>query len=399
MDGKARPAAPDPRLLRRFPTIQSFRAAARRRLPRFAFDFLDGAVGEELAAMRNIRALEEVVLAPRFGLDVSEVATEVELLGRRWSSPIGVAPVGSGNLYWPGGEEALAAAAQAANIPFCLSTTAISPIEKIARIAPDVLWFQLYHLTDMRLTEDLVRRAEACGVKALVLTMDLSTTSKRNRDVANGFTTRFNHGPAFYLRLATAPLWSLAMLRAGPPYPGSLARYGPSGVSPAAAAAAVWPLVSTSTTWEHARRVREIWKGRLVLKGLLRADDCEKAVALGADAVVVSNHGGRQFDAAPAPIDALPSVVAAVGAKVPVLFDGGVRGGLDVLKGLVRGASMVFSGRSFYYGTAALGPRGGVHALSILHLELQSNMRQMGVRSIEEMRAAGPWEVSRLATG
>lgn len=387
-----RPAEPDPRRLTQFPSVPSFRAAARRRLPRFAFDYLDGACGEEDAARRNVEAFRRVLLRPRFGVDVSEVSTEVELLGRRWSSPIGISPVGYGNMYWPGAEEALAAAAQAANVPFGVSTVTIKSLETLAAIAPDVLWFQLYHHSDMKLTEDLVHRARAVGVEVLLFTIDLPTTSKRNRDLVNRFTMPFKPGLGFYAELARAPRWSLATLRAGMPYPATLVPYGPPGLSPSEAAAMVDPMLSTVTTWEHVERIRALWPGKFVVKGILRPDDAEKAVAAGADAIIVSNHGGRQFDAAPASIDVLPEITRAVGAKVPLLLDSGVRGGLDVLRGLVRGASLVLSGRSFYYGAAAMGPDGGPHALSLLHAELQSNMRQMGVRSLEEIRSDGPWE-------
>ncbi|MEZ5774362.1 MAG: alpha-hydroxy acid oxidase [Hyphomicrobiaceae bacterium] len=388
----AGPEPPDPKLLRRFPSIQSFRAAARRRLPRFAFDYLDGAVGEELAARRNIAALEEMRLMPRFGVDVSAVSTEVEVLGRRWASPIGVSPVGYASMFWPGAEEATARAARAANVPFALSTVSIRSLEDIAAIAGPSLWFQLYHLSQMELTEDLTRRARAAGVDVLVFTIDLPTTSKRNRDILNRFTLPFEPGPGFYLQVARAPRWALATLRAGMPYPATLVPYGPPGLSPSEAAARIDPMLSTVTTWEHVARIREIWPGKFVIKGVIRPDDAEKSVAIGADGVIVSNHGARQFDAVPAAIDALPGVVAAVGSKVPVMFDSGIRGGVDVLKALVRGARLVFSGRSFYMGAAAIGPEGGPHALSILHLELQSNMRQMGVASLAEIASDGPWE-------
>jgi L-lactate dehydrogenase (cytochrome) len=386
-----RPTAPDPELLSRFPSIQSFRAAARRRLPTFAFDYLDGAVGEELAACRNIAALEAVQLTPRFGIDVGEITTEVELLGRRWSSMIGVSPVGYGDMYWPGAEEAMAAAAQAANVPFLLSTVSIRPLEAIAAIAADVLWFQLYHLAEWSLTEDLIRRVRAAGIEVLVVTIDLPITSKRNRDLANRFTMPFRPGLGFYLDLMRVPRWSLATLKAGLPYPGTLVPYGPPGLSPSEAAAAIDPMLSTVTTWEDVARIRELWPGQLVVKGVIHPQDAEKAVSIGSDAIFVSNHGGRQFDAVPPSIDALPGVAAAVGSKVPLLLDSGIRSGLDVLKGLVRGASLVLSGRSFYYGAAAAGPRGGPHALSILHQELESNMRQLGVRSLAEIHAGG-WE-------
>lgn len=367
------PSEPDAERLSRFPSIASFRPAAKRRLPRFAFDYLDGACGDEVAANRNVEAFRRIELRPRFGLDVSQVSTEVELFERRWASPIGISPVGYGNMYCPGAEQALARAAQAANVPFSASTVTITSLETLAGLAPDVLWFQLYQLADMRLTEDLVRRALDAGVKVLLFTIDLPTTSKRNRDLVNRFTIPFEPGFRFYAELMRAPGWSLATLRAGLPSPGMLMPYG-------------------VTTWEHVARIRELWPSKLVVKGVMRADDAEKAISIGADGILVSNHGGRQFDAVPASIDVLPEISQAVGGRVPLLLDSGVRGGLDVLKALVRGASFVLSGRSFYYGAAAMGPEGGPHALSILHSELSNNMQQMGVRSLAEIRSDGPWE-------
>jgi L-lactate dehydrogenase (cytochrome) len=389
------PPEPDPRLLRRYPSVQSFRLKARRRLPRFAFDYLDGAAGEELAPRRNISALEAIELLPRFGIDVLNVSTRVEIFGKTWSSPIGVSPVGYGDMYWPGSERAMASAAQAANIPFVLSTVSCTSLEEIAKVAPDVLWFQLYHATNDAITEDLARRAHDCGVKVLVLTIDLPTTSKRNRDLVNGFSLPFEPGLRLYLDLLRIPEWSLRTLIAGMPMPRTLDRNGSKNLSPGHAAAEVDRLISTVTTWEHVKRIRSLWPGRLVIKGLLHPEDARLAIGLGCDAILVSNHGGRQFDAAPASIDALPGIVAAVGAQVPVFMDGGIRSGLDVLKALVRGAAIVFSGRSFYYGAAAIGAQGGPHALSLLHMELLSNMRQMGTCSLAEIHEGGPWEFPR----
>jgi (S)-mandelate dehydrogenase len=397
----AKLAARAARLRQRFPTVEDLRARARWRVPRFAFDFVDGGANEEVCVNRNLAAFRAVELLPRYCLEMKEVSTEVELFGARYAAPIGIAPMGSPGLMWPGAEYYLAREAQHARIPYVLATPANAAIEQIAELAPDVFWFQLYRFphNDHAITFDLVRRAEAAGARVLVPTVDSAGKSKRPRDIRNAVAVPFPITPGTVLQVATSPAWALSLLRHGMPRTENLVPYAGPNPTQVSTARTMQLRSGGSHTWEELAQLRDRWPRAFVIKGILHPADAERAVALGADGIIVSNHGGRHFDGAPASIDILPAIVAAVGARTTVMIDSGIRGGLDVVRALALGAKATFAGRPFVYGLAALGQLGAAHVIDLFLDEIRTELIHVGVRSPAEaatitVRHPGAWPVA-----
>ena len=307
----------DAELMRRFPLFTDMLAAASTRVPKRIAGYLLGGADTEGGLAENCAAFARMRLLPRYGIDISQLSTEVELFGRTYAAPFGVAPVGYSSAIWPGSEQALAMAAQTANVPYISSTFAIEPLESIRRCAPGVAWFQIYYFQSMETTLALVKRAGLAGYHVLVLTIDIPTYSKRTRDHRNGLQFPPVMTPALLAEVAMTPVWAAEFLKRPYPLPGNLMTYARN---PSGGEAALRELLGTTEvhaiTWDEVSAVRKAWPGRLVIKGIQHPRDAETAVALGADGVIVSNHGGRQFDAAPAPINSLPAVVA-----VPSLYD------------------------------------------------------------------------------
>jgi L-lactate dehydrogenase (cytochrome) len=398
IDTTAVPQAPgatraiDPRVerdRRRFPTIEDLRRRARWRVPRFGFDFVDGGANLEECARRNIAALAAVELLPHYCIETKGLSTETELFGRRYAAPFGISPMGTGGLMWPGAEVMLAREAQKRRIPYVLATPASASIEQIAAIAPDVFWFQLYRFAsdDHAITYDLVRRADAAGAHVLVPTIDSAGKSKRPRDIRNGIGLPVTFGPQTFVQAALAPFWALALYRVGMlrvenlvPYTGGLATRD-------ATTTVMQTRGGGSHTYEELARLRDRWKRPFVVKGVLHPADAERLVALGVDGLIVSNHGGRHFDGAPASVDVLTAIVAAVGSRATVILDSGIRGGLDIVRALALGAKAAFAGRPFLYGLGALGERGAAHVFDLFFDELRTEFQHVGVRSVAE--AAG----------
>ena len=397
--GGAAEAARAEVLRRRFPTIEDLRRRARRRVPRFAFDFIDGSANDEECARRNTTALSAVELLPRYCLDIKGLSTEVELFGRRYAAPFGVAPMGSGGLMWPGGEEYLAREAQRRNIPFILATPANVSIERVAQIAPDVFWFQLYRFAanDHAVTFDLLRRADAAGAQVLVPTIDSAGKSKRPRDIRSGVTVPFVLSPSIVYQVATSPAWAWALYRNGMLRSENVVPYTSGPATRDSTAKVIMQVRSSgSHTWDELARLRDRWKRAFVVKGVLHPEDAERLVSLGADGLIVSNHGGRHFDGAPAAIDILPAIVAAVGSRATVMVDSGIRGGLDIVRALALGAKATFAGRPFLYGVGALGEEGARHVVDIYFDELRTEFQHVGARSVAEAatvtaRHPGAW--------
>jgi (S)-mandelate dehydrogenase len=388
------------RLRRRFPTIADLRARARARVPRFAFDFVDGGANDETCVERNVKAFRAVELLPHYCVDTKGASTEVELFGARYAAPIGMAPMGSPGLMWPGAEEYMAQAAQRARIPFVLATPGNASIERIAELAPDVFWFQLYRFpyNDHAITFDLVRRADAAGARVLVPTVDSAGKSKRPRDIRNRVALPFPITASSVWQVATSPAWAWSLLRHGMPRTENLVPYAGPDPTQVSTGRTMELRSGGSHTWDELARLRERWKRAFVVKGILHPQDAERAVGLGADGIIVSNHGGRHFDGAPATIDVLPAIVAAVGSRATVMVDSGIRGGLDVVRALALGAKAGFAGRPFLYGLAALGPVGAAHVVDLFLEEIRTEFTHTGVRSVAEAAAItarhpGAWQV------
>ncbi len=369
----------------RWPSVADLRARARTRLPHFAWEYLDSGTGRDEAVARNEDALARITLVPR--LLRGELAPRIEttLFGVTHSSPIGIAPVGLTSAIWPGADAMLARAAAAEGIPFVSSTVGTGLLEDIGPLCDGRGWFQLYPPRDPAVRDDLCDRAAASGYTTLVVTADVPAPSRRERPRRAGMGAPRRPGPRHVARVLSRPAWARALVRHGGPRFRTLEAYT-DGVSLAEISRYVATRLGGTLSWEYLAALRERWEGPLVVKGIMHPDDARRCVDTGADAVQVSNHGGRQLDAAPAAIDVLPLVVDAVGDRVPVLFDSGVRSGLDVARALALGASFVFCGRAFMYGLAALGSEEGVrHTHRILTADLVNVMHQVGCESTAEL--------------
>jgi (S)-mandelate dehydrogenase len=376
-------------LYRHYPTIDCGRRGARRRLPHFAFEYCDGGSGKDDAGIkRNWAALDAVELVPRYGVMPSLPPCDVELFGRRYSAPIGIAPMGGPAVVWPGADMYLARAAQRARIPYTLGTVGCATIEKIAEIAPDVFWFQLYRAArnDHAIGFDLVRRAQAAGCHALVLTIDVPVRTTRAREVIVGLGGAFHPDLRKIVQMLMSPGWTMALRKNGIPRFSNLRAYAGDNISIADMVAFARREMGGAFTWEEVARYRDRWKGPLIVKGIMHPQDAEKAVSLGVDGMFVSNHGGRQIEALPAPIDVLPAIVKQVGKRATVMMDSGIRSGTDVVRAYALGAAAAFAGKAFLWGLGALGEEGPAHVIDLLMEETQAALGQLGAQRPEEAR-------------
>jgi len=375
--------------LARAQSIEDLRRMAARRLPRAMFDFIDGGAEDELTLRANREAFERLRLRPRVLVDVSQLDTRTELLGAQAPLPLAVSPTGMAGVAWPKAELEIARAAARCGIPYTLATPATSSIEEVAREVGEKLgarlWFQLYVLRHPAILEKLIARALAAGYEALVVTVDLAAGGKRERDSRNGLAVPLRPNRRNVADLLLHPRWLAQMALRGFPKFANLLDLVDARARPGGIVAFVANELDSSFDDARLARLRERWPKKLVVKGVQRGDDAARAVAIGADAVVVSNHGGRQLDGARASLDALPEVVQAVGARVPVLVDGGVRRGADLVKARLLGAQAAMIGRATLYGAAVAGEAGAERALEILTEELQRTMRLCGARSLAEL--------------
>jgi L-lactate dehydrogenase (cytochrome) len=369
-------------------TVLDYRELARRRLPRQLFDYVDGGAYEEATMRANVADLEAVLLRQAVMRDVSVRDPSVEVLGRRLALPIVLAPVGLGGMLAPRAEVQAARAAEAAGVPFVESTVSICPLEEVAQATSAPPWFQLYVMRDRAYTEELMARAGAAGSPVLVLTIDLAVVGARHRDTRNavvGAPGRWARARRA-LDLLAHPRWIATVALGGRPLTfGNLERAVPGARSPAEFKDWVDAQFDPGVTWDDVAWVRENWKGRLVVKGVLDPDDARHAVDAGVDGIVVSNHGGRQLDAVPSTARALPEVADAVGDRVEVLADGGVRNGLDVVKMAALGARAVLIGRSWAWAVAARGEAGVRHVLEAMQADIDMALALTGRPSLASL--------------
>ena len=369
--------------------LEDMRTLARRRLPRIAFDFIDGGADDERGMQRNRDAFSRHCLLPRYLRDVSKRLQTVSLFGRSYASPIGISPTGLAGLWRPDADLMQAAAARDANVPFLLSSASNAALEDVMKVAPEHVWFQMYCTTNEQINADLVLRAIACQVKVLVISVDVPVNSNRERNKRNGFARPFRMTPAIVLEALGHPAWVLRYLRTGgvpmmqnwKPYAGQNA-----------AATDVADLYGTLTpapmvSWEHIKRIRAAWPGPMLIKGLLHPEDAFEAARLGVNGLVVSNHGGRQLDAAPASLEMLPMIAAAVGDRMELILDSGVRRGSDVVIARCLGARACIFGRPSLFGVAAGGQPGVARVLQIMHDEIDMVLAQMGCADFNDLSA------------
>ncbi|OZI77820.1 alpha-hydroxy acid oxidase [Bordetella genomosp. 12] len=366
--------------------VADFRQRARRVLPRFVFDYVEGGAEDERCLARNRADLERLDLLPQGLRDTRHVDTGVDVFGQRWAAPVGVAPVGLAGLVRPGGDVLAAAAAGAAGLPYVLSTASNSRLEAVREATSGPCWMQLYVMQARELAEQIVQRAQAAGFDALVLTIDVPVSGYRERDVRNGFSLPFRPGPAMLWDMLRHPRWLARMAASGAPGFVNLAPQRQTA-SPQAQAALLARAMDRSLVWEDLAWLRSLWRGPLLLKGVLHPEDARRAASLGVDGIIVSNHGGRQLDAAPSAIRMLPQIRAAAGQTLPLFVDGGVRRGADVARALASGANGVFVGRPMAYGLAVAGQAGVEQVLTLLAAELARTMTLMGVARVQDFGA------------
>jgi len=365
---------------RSLPTVADARALAASRLPRLIYDFIDGGAGQERGLASNTIDLDRVLLQPRSLADVTAISLKTNLMAREWNVPFGIAPMGMCDLAWPGTDHAFAALSQRHNLPLGVSTASSTPLEELLRRSDGRAWFQLYVTGSADDALSLSDRAARAGYDTLMLTVDVPRIGKRPRDVRNGFSTPFRMTPRHFLDFATHPNWSLSTLASGTPRMANFSGANAQGYDRNAP--------RTGANWSFLQQLRERWRGRLIVKGVLSVEDAIRIRDLGVDALCVSNHGGRQLDSAPSPITVLPRIRQAVGPDYPLLFDSGIRSGEDIVKARALGADFVLIGRPFMYATAAIGPEGAQRLFDCLHGEIETALAQLGVASIRSVTRA-----------
>lgn len=370
-------------LMQKYPMIDDLIPIAHRRIPRYAIDYLEHGSGRERLLRRNQAAFDDVRITPCYMRDLSALDPSKALFGRRYDLPIGIAPVGMGSLIWPRAELYNARAAGQHNIPMTLSTVACASIETVAEAAAGRLWFQLYSPKDEAVRFDLLNRAQAAGIDVLIVTVDVPVPPRRERTLRSGLSVVPRITARNICHAMLHPVWSIETLRHGVPQFRNFSPYMPEGSSLQEAANFVRGQLGRPLLADELKAIRDRWSGKLIVKGVLHPENALNMVRLGVDGVLVSNHGGRQSDASPTSIEALPAIIEAVDRKAVVLLDSGVRSGLDVLRALSLGADFVLLGRPFFYGSAALGRRGPGHVVDILREELTHAMRQNGVAGLE----------------
>lgn len=371
--------------------VEDARRAARRRLPFGLFEYIDRGTEDEVAIAGNRAGLDAIKLAPSVLIDITQRSPEAEIFSVVQPSPLIIAPTAVAGLLWHDGEIALAKAAAKAGIPFCVSTQSITPIERIADESGARLWFQLYVWKSRERTLALIDRAAKAGAEALVLTVDTAVGPVREYNIRNGFGIPLKPSLRAGIDLVLHPRWTLdvmlrAILASGVPtyahYPDEFrTKLGRTALSTEVD-------LAPDVTWDDVRLLRRRWKGKLILKGILTVEDARTALDHGVDGIVVSNHGARNLDCAPGPTDVLPAIVAAVGDKIEILADSGVRRGADIARFIALGAKGVMIGRATLYGVAIGGAPGASRVLDLLHQQLSATMGMLGARRLSDIRLA-----------
>ena len=381
----------------RYPSIADLKARARRRIPPFVWAYLDSATGVEATLHRNRAMLDRVLFDPSI-LD-GEVAADLktDFLGQSYSAPFGMAPVGMSGLMWPDAEFLLAQAAKKLRLPYSISTVATKTPEEMARHIDGNGWFQLYPPREEDIRRDMLARARDAGFDVLVLTVDVPVASRREKQVRGGLTNPPRLTPRLAAQVATRPAWAAGMLARWPlPHMATLDKYT-GGSMPLSSIAHIGYLLRTAPDWAYVDWLRANWEGKLVVKGVMRAADAPRLEAAGVDALWVSNHAGRQFDGARSSIEVLPEIRAAT--SLPLIFDSGIEGGLDILRAIALGADFVMLGRAWHFALAALGRDGPAHLADMLSKDLVANLGQLGAARPTDLRGRAIVDAPPLAIG
>jgi L-lactate dehydrogenase (cytochrome) len=382
--------------MKTFACVEDLRKAARNRVPKMFYDYVDSGSWTESTYRANAHDLQKIRLRQRVAVDVSARTTASTMLGQPVSMPVAASPTGLTGMTWPGGELLVQKACEEFRVPFTLSTVSIASIEDVARSATQPFWFQLYIIKDRSFTDKLMDRAEAAGVTTLVLTLDLQMVGQRHKDIHNGLSSPPKPTLRNLFNLATKPAWCIDMLRVRKMDFGNLEGHVHEINGKRSLAEWTDAQFDPSLNWDDVSRIRERWKGKLILKGINDPDDAIRASEIGADAIVVSNHGGRQLDGAPSTIAALPAIVDAIGGRLELLIDGGFTSGQDVFKAMAFGAQGVMLGRAMLYGLGAAGGPGVTRALQIIQKELSTTMGLCGVNRVSEIDHCNIFPPDRL---
>lgn len=369
----------------RYPSVDDLREKAKQRIPRFAFEYLDGGCNEDINIKRNTSEIRDITLKPTYIKDFRGASIKTTLFGHEYDAPFGVAPVGLQGLMWPNSPEILAKAANKHNVPFILSTVTTMDIERASELTEGKAWFQLYNPAEDVVRNDILNRAEAAGCPVLVLLCDVPTFGYRPRDFKNGLALPPKMTMANILQILGKPNWAFQTLKHGIPTFETLKPYTPEGLNLKQLGKFMDKTFSGRLNEERIKPIRDKWKGKLVLKGVASEEDTEQAIKLGFDGIIVSNHGGRQLDAGESTIAPLTRIAEKYKDQIAIMMDSGMRSGPDMARSLARGAEFTFMGRSFMYGAAAMGHKGGDHTMTILKVQLQQIMDQLCCENIEDL--------------
>lgn len=366
-----------------YPSVADLKKKARKRVPRFAFEYLEGGCNEDVNLVRNKSELQEVKLMPYYLRPYQQPDLSTTLFGKTYDAPFGIAPVGLQGLIWPNSPEILAKAAMQHNIPYILSTVSTSSIERVAELTQGNAWFQLYHPAKNELRDDIIKRVAAAQLPVLVVLVDVPSFGFRPRDIRNGLAMPPKMSVRNILQIMGKPRWGIETLRAGIPGFATLKPYMPKGLDMAKLGMFMNQTFAGKIDEEKIKPIRDMWKGPLVLKGVVNEEDADKAVRLGIDGIIVSNHGGRQIDAGESTIHSLQRLSAYKG-KIKLMMDSGLRSGPDIARCMAVGADFVFMGRPFMYGTGALGNAGGNHTIAMFKTQLKQVMDQLGCSKVDD---------------
>ncbi len=369
-----------------YPDIPFLREKARKRIPRFAFEYLDHGCNADINLHRNTAEIREIQLKPYYLRDFKEATLNTDLFGHSYSAPFGISPIGLQGLMWPGATEILAKAAFDWNIPFILSTVGTASLEKVSEITEGKAWFQLYHPTDEKLRNDLIRRAQTAQYQVLVILADTPAFGYRPREIKNGLSLPPRMTMRNVWQMLTHPNWSFQTLRTGAPFFETLRPYIPKRTSLKHLGQFMNKTFDGRLSQERLKSLRDLWPGKLVLKGVASMEDVEKCQSIGVDGVIVSNHGGRQLDHGESSVQAMRSIAQTYSGKMTIMMDSGIRTGPDIANTLATGADFTFLGRSFMYGVAALGKNGGDHTIHLLKKQLRQVLEQLGCEKVVDLK-------------
>jgi L-lactate dehydrogenase (cytochrome) len=365
--------------------MDDLRQRSKERVPAFAFEYLDGGCNEDVSITRNTAEIREIQLQPRYLKNYGQSSTKTKVLGMEFDAPFGIAPVGLQGLMWPNSPQILAKAAFEHNIPFVLSTVTTMSIEEASEITEGNAWFQLYNPVEDVLRDDILKRAEAAGCPVLVLLCDVPTFGYRPRDIRNGLALPPKMSARNILQIMGKPKWAFNTLKYGQPTFETLKPYTPEGLNLKQLGAFMDKTFSGRLNAERIKPIRDKWKGKLVLKGVASEQDTQDAIKMGFDGIIVSNHGGRQLDAAQSTIGVLQEIARKYGDQIEIMMDSGLRSGPDIARAMACGAKFTFLGRSFMYGTGALGNKGGDHTINMLKTQFKQVMDQVVCERVEDL--------------